>query len=158
VKIRCILFCDRGYKPCVKNAVIRRHSDSLELSFFIDDLDISGILGENCSYAVVLCQDCRGDLHADPETAFNNARYLVSHERFWEAHEALEDAWHATYGPRKEKIQALIWIVAAQVHWQMGQADTAVRMHEKGAGVIGSDLKFHYPLNAVEFQDLIGRV
>ncbi|MCY0852245.1 MAG: DUF309 domain-containing protein [Thermoplasma acidophilum] len=158
MKVRCILFCDGGDLPGIQNAIIRRHSDSLELSFFIDDRKISEILNENCSYAIVLCQDCKEDFHADPDAAFRNARYLVSRERFWEAHEALEDAWRSAYGSRKDRIQALIWIVAAQVHWQMGQADTAVRMHQKAMDVISSDLEFHYPLTANEFDHLISRV
>ncbi|KAA8922637.1 DUF309 domain-containing protein [Thermoplasma sp.] len=158
MRIRCILFCHGGEIPNVDGAIVRRHLDSFESSFFIDDGKVADILSESCPYAVILCHNCSETLPPDPNVAFRNARHLVLEERFWEAHEALEDAWHVSSGRKKDLIQALIWIIAAQVHWQMGHPDTAMAMHDRGSSILGSEIKFHYPISAEEFDMILKHI
>ena len=158
MNVRCILFCRNYHGKIRRDAIVRRHSDMVEISFFAEESDLYRIMDESCSYAVVICPECDGIRTADLDSAFRNARYLISEERFWEAHEALEDAWHSLSGKRKTVVQAMIWIIAAQVHWQMMHADTALIMHERGIREIRADMRFHYPMTVEDFDSLLNNI
>jgi len=46
---------------------------------------------------------------------------LFNEERFWECHEALEQAWHPSKGIERDAIQSIILTAAAFVHHQKGE-------------------------------------
>lgn len=46
---------------------------------------------------------------------------LFNHERFWEAHEVLEEIWHPAKGVERDAIQGLILTAAAFVHHQKNE-------------------------------------
>ncbi len=48
---------------------------------------------------------------------------LFNEERYWESHEALEQAWRRLTGPEKEILQGVILIAAALVHLQKNEHD-----------------------------------
>jgi uncharacterized protein len=51
---------------------------------------------------------------------------LFNQERFWEAHELLEEIWHPATGVERDMIQGLILTAAAFVHYQKNQNDVCV--------------------------------
>ncbi|WMT54109.1 DUF309 domain-containing protein [Ferroplasma acidiphilum] len=53
-------------------------------------------------------------------TSFNFAVYLMGDERYWEAHEALENNWKNSSGIEKLTYQYIILLCAAGVHMQRG--------------------------------------
>jgi uncharacterized protein len=46
---------------------------------------------------------------------------LFNQERFWEAHEVLEEIWHPAKGVERDVIQGLILTAAALVHYQKNE-------------------------------------
>ena len=48
---------------------------------------------------------------------------LFNEERFWECHEVLEQAWHASKGVERDAIQSIILTAAAFVHYQKGEEE-----------------------------------
>jgi hypothetical protein len=46
---------------------------------------------------------------------------LFNQERFWEAHEVLEEIWHPAKGDDRDIIQGLILTAAALVHFQKNE-------------------------------------
>ena len=53
-------------------------------------------------------------------TSFNFAVYLMEGERYWEAHEVLENNWKNSSGIEKLTYQYIILLCAAGVHMQRG--------------------------------------
>ena len=46
---------------------------------------------------------------------------MFNQERFWEAHEVLEEIWHPAKGVDRDVIQGLILTAAALVHYQKNE-------------------------------------
>lgn len=54
-------------------------------------------------------------------TPYERGIGLFNDERFWDAHEAWEEAWkHETDPQRRLFLQGIIQVAAALVHWQRG--------------------------------------
>lgn len=58
------------------------------------------------------------------------AAELFNDERFWEAHEALEQVWRGKKGAEREVLYGLIKTAAAFVHAQKGETDSYFRLLE----------------------------
>lgn len=63
--------------------------------------------------------------HRSDEDHFAEARRLFNSERYWEAHEVLEEKWRNLQGEEKSFVQGLILVCAAFVHHQKGEEDVA---------------------------------
>lgn len=63
---------------------------------------------------------------ADKEEALIEGVQLFNEERFWECHEALEQAWHPAKGAERDAIQSIILTAAAFVHYQKGEEETCL--------------------------------
>ncbi|MEM0444955.1 MAG: DUF309 domain-containing protein [Nitrososphaerota archaeon] len=62
------------------------------------------------------------------EEIVNLAVSLFNDERFWEAHEALEQVWRNKAGEEREVLSGLIKLSAAFVHAQKGRGENSLRM------------------------------
>jgi uncharacterized protein len=49
--------------------------------------------------------------------------HLFNEERYWECHEALEQAWHQSKGIERDAIQSIILTAAGYVHYQKGEEE-----------------------------------
>ena len=70
---------------------------------------------------------------------------LFNEERFWEAHEVLEEIWHPARGEDRNLIQGLILTAAAFVHYQKDEASVCI-------SILGRALEKLGPAN--DFRDL----
>ncbi len=52
------------------------------------------------------------------------AIYLISEQRYWEAHDVLENIWHEQYGIMKKTYQFIILLCVANIHKQRGHIKT----------------------------------
>jgi hypothetical protein len=59
----------------------------------------------------------------DKNAAFSEGVHFFNQERFWECHESLEQAWHASKGVERDAIQSIILTAAAFVHYQKGEEE-----------------------------------
>lgn len=66
---------------------------------------------------------------------FSRALCLIKEERFWESHEALEQIWRKSDGPRKDYLHFLILCSAAMVHHQRGRQDVSLGMIRRAASI-----------------------
>jgi len=93
---------------------MRVSSEALEFDLFSDDKEeeIKKLLE---AYGEVITFRRLG------ESLNLNLKELFQEERFWEAHEFLEEIWRKEEGDRKETLQGLILFVAALVHYQRNE-------------------------------------
>ena len=64
-------------------------------------------------------------------TSFNFALYLINEERYWEAHEVLENHWQESEGIEKITYQYIILLCVAGVHMQRGHRDICRNVMER---------------------------
>ena len=63
---------------------------------------------------------------------------MFNQERFWEAHEALEEIWHPATGGERDVIQGLILTAAALVHYQKNEKAVCVSILGRAMEKLGT--------------------
>jgi predicted metal-dependent hydrolase len=63
---------------------------------------------------------------------------LFNEERFWECHEALEQAWHIAKGVERDAIQSIILTAAAFVHYQKGEEEICLSILKRARAKMAS--------------------
>ena len=74
----------------------------------------------------------------DKEEALTEGTQLFNEERFWECHEALEQAWHVSKGVERDAIQSIILTAAAFVHYQKGEDEICLSILRRARAKLGS--------------------
>src|SRR3989449_1040246 len=67
----------------------------------------------------------------DKAEALEEGIQLFNEERFWESHEALEQAWHIAKGVERDAIQSIILTAAAFVHYQKGEEEICLSIMKR---------------------------
>ena len=67
----------------------------------------------------------------DKEEALAKGVRLFNEERFWECHEALEQAWHVSKDAERDAIQGIILTAAAFVHHQKGEEEICLSIMKR---------------------------
>jgi hypothetical protein len=63
---------------------------------------------------------------------------LFNQERFWEAHEVLEEIWHPATGVERDIIQGLILTAAALVHYQKNEKAVCISILGRAMEKLGT--------------------
>jgi hypothetical protein len=63
---------------------------------------------------------------------------FFNEERFWECHEALEQAWHIAKGVERDAIQSIILTAAAFVHYQKGEEEICLSILKRSRAKMAS--------------------
>ncbi len=93
---------------------------------------------------------------ASDEKLVEYAVKLFNDERFWEAHEALEQVWRGKKGAEREVLYSLIKTAAAFVHAQKGETAAYFRLLEAALKHLNRwDLDQYYRVNIAELKDEI---
>ena len=75
---------------------------------------------------------------ADKEEALAEGIQLFNEERFWECHEALEQAWHVSKGVERDAIQSMILTAAGFVHYQKGEDEICLSILKRARAKLAS--------------------
>ena len=109
---------------------LRVSTSAIEFDLFADQTDLNGsksLLEAKISRVVTLrpieprAASARGEMQT-----LREGIDLFNQERFWEAHELLEEIWHPATGVERDIIQGLILTAAALVHYQKNENDVCV--------------------------------
>lgn len=77
------------------------------------------------------------DENITKEDAIEKGIDYFNHERFWECHEVLENAWKKSEGREKELVQGIILVAAALVHYQKNENDICLSIFNRALEKIG---------------------
>src|SRR5437879_7727432 len=107
-----------------KTGNLRISTSAIEFDLFADQADLNrskSLLEAKVSKVVTLrFIDTRVSTKGEEET-LREGIDLFNQERFWEAHEVLEEIWHPATGVERDIIQGLILTAAALVHYQKNE-------------------------------------
>jgi hypothetical protein len=108
---------------------LRISTSAIEFDLFAEQTDIDrskSLLEAKMSKVVTLRSlESRGSIGGEEET-LREGIDLFNQERFWEAHEILEEIWHPATGVERDIIQGLILTAAALVHYQKNEKAVCV--------------------------------
>jgi hypothetical protein len=103
---------------------LRISTSAIEFDLFAEQTDLKrskSLLEEKLSKVVTLRPiDPRVPVKGGEEMLREGVD-LFNQERFWEAHEVLEEIWHPATGADRDIIQGLILTAAALVHYQKNE-------------------------------------
>jgi hypothetical protein len=103
---------------------LRISTSAIEFDLFAEQTDLNGsksLLEAKISKVVTLRPiESRASARGEKET-LREGIDLFNQERFWEAHELLEEIWHPATGVERDIIQGLILTAAALVHYQKNE-------------------------------------
>lgn len=83
---------------------------------------------------------------------------LFNEERYWESHEALEEAWRLSTGAEKEILQGVILLAAALVHLQKDERDIALSVMRRGYERLARHSGEHFQLDISAVNEIVARM
>ena len=128
-------------KPTEKIGNLRVSTTAIELDLFAAPSDLGrtrSLLEGKISKVVTLRSlESRTSTRAEDE-ALREGIDLFNQERFWEAHEVLEEIWHPATGVDRDTIQGLILTAAALVHYQKDEKTVCVSILGRAQEKLGT--------------------
>ena len=120
---------------------LRVSTTAIELDLFAAPSDLGrtkSLLEGKISKVVTLRSlETRISTRAEDE-ALREGVDLFNQERFWEAHEVLEEIWHPATGVDRDTIQGLILTAAALVHYQKDEKTVCVSILGRAKEKLGT--------------------
>src|SRR3989449_8556303 len=120
---------------------LRISTSAIEFDLFAEQTDINrskSLLDAKISKVVTLRPiESRASPRGDRET-LREGIDLFNQERFWEAHELLEEIWHPAKGVERDTIQGLILTAAALVHYQKNEKAVCISILGRAMTKLGT--------------------
>jgi len=120
---------------------LRIGTSTIEFDLFAEQTDLNGsksLLETKISKVVTLRSlESRVSIGGKQE-ALREAIDLFNQERFWEAHEVLEEIWHPATGVERDIIQGLILTAAGLVHYQKNENAVCVSILGRAMEKLGA--------------------
>ena len=121
---------------------LRMSTSAIEFDLFTEQTDLNkskSLLEAKISKVVTLrpIEPLAASARAEMQT-LREGIDLFNQERFWEAHELLEEIWHPATGVERDMIQGLILTAAALVHYQKNENDVCVSILGRAKGKLGT--------------------
>ncbi len=108
---------------------LRISTSAIEFDLFAEQTELNrskNLLESKMSKVVTLRSlESRVSIGGEEET-LREGIDLFNQERFWEAHEIIEEIWHPATGVERDIIQGLILTAAALVHYQKNEKAVCV--------------------------------
>lgn len=120
---------------------LRISSGAIEFDLFAEQTDLNkskSLLEAKISKVVTLKPiESRASARGEMET-LREGIDLFNQERFWEAHELLEEVWHPATGVDRDTIQGLILTAAALVHYQKNENAVCISILGRAKDKLGT--------------------
>ena len=133
-KIRGVL----GFPEKIGN--LRVSTSAIEFDLFSDEAELDHskrILEKEIARVITLRRiENRAPTRNENETLREGIE-LFNEERFWEAHEVLEEIWHPAKGNDRDIIQGIILTAAAFVHFQKDETNVCISILGRAVEKLG---------------------
>jgi len=120
---------------------LRISTSAIEFDLFAEQADLNtsrSLLESKISRVVTLRSiDSRVPTREEKEV-LREGIDLFNQERFWEAHEVLEEIWHPATGADRDIIQGLILTAAALVHYQKNEKAVCISILGRAREKLGA--------------------
>jgi uncharacterized protein len=120
---------------------LRISTSAIEFDLFAEQTDLSrskSLLESKLSKVITLRPiESRASTRGEEE-ALREGIDLFNQERFWEAHEVLEEIWHPATGIERDILQGLILTAAAFVHYQKNETAVCISILGRAMDKLGA--------------------
>lgn len=110
------------------------------------------LLGRPLPYGTERADLAREWEYATVEEALATGVELWNHERYFEAHECLEDVWHRAPDPDRLFWQGVIQVAVACCHHQRGNADGASALFDRAADKLEAYPDVHHGVDVEQLR------
>ena len=96
-----------------------------------DHLSLNEVLGLLSRLSPVLEFEQIVERHMDNHDAIRHAVYRFNEQKYWSAHEALEQVWRRSSGNEKDLLNGIILVGAAMVHYQKDEIQICISIMKR---------------------------
>ncbi len=123
-----------------------------------EGLDIKSIIERVESLAPLASYVEVKDHHMEKDKAIERAVWLFNDERYWEAHEVLEQVWKNSTGAEKEILNGIILVAAAFVHDEKNEQDICISILQRAQRKLEGANSKYYGIDTGIIQDRISEI
>jgi hypothetical protein len=123
-----------------------------------EGLDIKSIVERVESLAPLASYVEVKEHHMEKDKAIERAVQLFNDERYWEAHEVLEQVWKSATGTEKEILNGIILVAAAFVHDEKNEQDIGVSILQRARRKLEGASGKYYGIDITVIQDRISEI
>lgn len=95
------------------------------------------------------------NLDYDKEAMIKKAIILFNEEKYWWAHEKLENVWKNSFGDEKKLLNGIILIAAAFVHFQKDENDVCLSILNRAFNKLRSFEGTYYGIDVDRINDIV---
>ncbi|MFL6513144.1 MAG: DUF309 domain-containing protein, partial [Nitrososphaera sp.] len=146
-------------EPEVRVRDARISNKYIELDASIaEGIDVKSIIGRIVSIAPLVSYEEIKDHHMEKDKAIERAVQLFNEERYWEAHEVLEQVWKSATGTEKQILNAIILVAAAFVHDEKNEQDICISILQRARRKLEGSTGKYYGIDISRVQDRISEI
>jgi hypothetical protein len=141
---------------------LRVSSSAVELDLLLDsqvDMDMAvRVLEEQIGPKLAIRPLDLPNVPMESSAAIKLGIGLFNEERYWESHEALEEAWRPSTGAEREILQGVILLAAALVHLQKDEPEIALSVMKRGYEKLAGHSGEHYQIDISILKETVARM
>ena len=141
----------------IRDARISNRYIELDASI-TDGIDIKRVIERLESIAALARYVEIKEHHMEKDKAIELAVQLFNDERYWEAHEVLEQVWKNATGTEKEILNGIILVAAAFVHDEKNEQDICVSILQRARKKLEGATGKYYGIDISVIQDRISEI
>jgi uncharacterized protein len=96
--------------------------------------------------------------HIEKDKAINHAMQLFNDEKYWQAHEALENVWKNASGVEKDILNGIILVAAAFVHDEKDEPDVCLSILQRARKKLGGASGTYHGMDINRIADRISEI
>ncbi len=123
-----------------------------------EEIDLKSIIKRVESIAPLVSYVEIKDRHMEKDKAIERAVQLFNDERYWEAHEVLEQVWKSATGTEKGILNGIILVAAALVHDEKNEQDICVSILQRARTKLEGASGKYYGIEISVIQDRISEI
>jgi len=122
------------------------------------DMDVKAIVTRLETIAPLASYDEVIECHMEKDKALKRAVDLFNDEKYWEAHEVLENIWKNANGFEKEILNGIILVAAAFVHDEKDEQDVCISILQRARKKFGRASGNYYGIDINGIADMIYKI
>jgi len=146
-------------EPDVTVRDVRISNKYIELdASILDSTDPKTIIKRLESIAPLASYDEVRDHNMEKDKAIERAIQLFNDERYWEAHEVLEQIWKNASGTEREILNGIILIAAAFVHDEKNEQEICISILQRARKKLDQAFRRYYTIDIIRLEEMISEI
>jgi len=98
------------------------------------------------------------DRNMEKDEAIERSVQLFNDERYWEAHEVLEQVWKNTTGAERDILNGIILVAAAFVHDEKNEQEICISILQRARKKLNRAIRRYYTIDITRLEEMISEI